>query len=330
MTCNNTRNWSISAELLVVEAEKLWLDVKIIDIDKNLFTIEGNWIIRHFKNVDWWLNTSYGFRVTKFKDYTYLLLDHYWIRVPKTTYINRKDKDNYREVLKDIVFPVVTKPVDWTHWDWVSIDIKSMDELKNALEYSFWTSVEKVVVQEQIQWFDHRIVVLWWKMVAASLRIQPYIIWDGEKTIKQLIDLENKNPLRWKWNHNTPLSQIKVDNESIEIIKKQWFTLNSILDKWLKVLIRKNANLSTGWLSIDVTDIVHPTVKESCEKSAKILTLWLAWIDFMSTDISKSIDETKWAIIEINHTPGLRMHHFPYEWISRNIAKEILLLSFNL
>lgn len=125
----NTRNWSISAELLVIEAEKMWFKVNIIDVPKNLFTIEWNWIIRHFKNVDGWLNSSYAFRVTKYKNYTYKLMDYYNVRIPKTTYLMRKNKDIYEKFLKNIKFPIVTKPVDWTHWDWVAVDIKSIEEL---------------------------------------------------------------------------------------------------------------------------------------------------------------------------------------------------------
>lgn len=329
MNNTNTRKWSISSELIVWEALKLWFKVDIIDEVRDLFTIEWNWIKRHFKNVDWWLNTSYAFRVTKFKDYTYLLLEHYNIRVPKTRYLIRKNKDNYLKYLKDLHFPVVTKPVDWTHWDWVAVNIDNYSELKKALDYSFWENTSKVIIQEQIPWVDHRIVTVWWKLVAAALRIPPFVIWDWKKTIKELIDIENENPLRWKWDHNTPMSQIKVDEEAIDTLKEQWVNLETILENWRKVSIRKNANLSTGWLSIDVTDKVHPSVKELVEKTSDALTIWLAWVDYITTDISKGVEETRGAIIEVNHTPGLRMHHFPSEWKSRNIAKEIIKSLFN-
>lgn len=150
-----------------------------------------------------------------------------------------------------------------------------------------------------------------------------------KKTIKELINIENKNPLRGKWDHYAPMSQIKIDNEAIWCLEDQWVELKTVLEKWKRIDVRKNANLSTGGLSLDVTDKVHPSVKDMCERWAKALTLWLAWIDFVTTDISKPIKETWWAIIEANHTPGIRMHHFPSEWKPRNVAKAILKQLFN-
>lgn len=50
----------------------------------------------------------------------------------------------------------------------------------------------------------------------------------------------------------------------------------------------------------------------------------LCAMDFMCSDISKDLAKTKGAIIEINHTPGLRMHHFPSEGQARDVAKAIV------
>lgn len=326
---NNTRSWSISSELIVQEAQKMWFKVSIISVPKNLFSIEWNWKKIFFKNIDGGQNSSYAFKVTKSKDYTYFLLEKDNIRIPKTKYIWRSWIDKAADIIKWMDYPIITKPVDGTHWDWVAVDIDNLRELKDSLEYSFRTWTKKVIIQEQIKWSDHRIVVVWWKMVAAANRIPPFIIWDWKSKVKDLIHNENKNPLRWKWDHNAPLSPIKVDDEAKGTLLEQWYSLTDILEKWKKIFVRKNWNLSTWWISIDVTDKVHPSVKKTCEDAAKCLTLWVAWIDFITTDISKSIEETKWAIIEINHTPWLRMHHFPSEWKSRNVAREILNLTFN-
>lgn len=311
------------------EAEKLWFNFEIIDEAKNLYTISWNGKTIYFKNVDGWLNSSYAFRVTKFKDDTYLLLWKKGLRIPETTYITKKEKDNYKEVLKNISFPVVSKPVDGTHGDGVVVNVKSMDELKNAIDFSFAQGTTKVIIQEQIAWDDYRIIVVGGEMIAASLRIPPFILWDGKRTVKELIDEENKNPLRGKGNHTTPMSQIKVDSETKDCIAEQWEKIMSIPPKGKKVFIRKNANLSTGGISIDVTDKVHPSIKKLVEESARALTLQVAWLDFVCTDISRPLSETRGAIIEANHTPWLRMHHFPSEGKSRNVAREILKLAFN-
>lgn len=69
---------------------------------------------------------------------------------------------------------------------------------------------------------------------------------------------------------------------------------------------------------------MHPSVRKTCEDAAKAIDMEIAAVDFMSTDISKDIHDTRGAIIEINHTPGLRMHHFPSEGKSRDLAGAIV------
>jgi cyanophycin synthetase len=111
-------------------------------------------------------------------------------------------------------------------------------------------------------------------------------------------------------------------------LQSQWLTLESIPLVGQQIFVRKNANLSTGWIAIDMTDDLHPEIKKMCEKATKILWLQVCWIDFLSTDISKPLAEQIWGIIEINATPGLRGHHFPFQGQPRNVAKAILDLAF--
>jgi cyanophycin synthetase len=120
------------------------------------------------------------------------------------------------------------------------------------------------------------------------------------------------------------MSKIKIDSESIDYIKQQWYSLDDILEKDKKIKVRKNENLSTGWLAIDMTDKIHPEIKKEAIKIAKISWLWFCWVDFLCEDISLPLKEGKWAIIEINATPWIRMHHFPSQWQSRNVAKKLL------
>ena len=255
-----------------------------------------------------------------------MLAEEWNIKVPKSIYIDRNEINNIDLNKLEINFPVITKPVDWAHWDWVAINLKNIEDLEKWLKYSFEDkSVNKVIIQEQIFWEDHRLIVINWKLEAATKRIAPFVIGNWKNTIKELIDIENNNPLRW-WgsDHDAPMSKIKIDSESISYIEEQWYKLDSILEKDKKIKVRKNENLSTWWLAIDVTDKVHPEIKSEAEKIAKLVWLWFCWVDYFCEDISKWLEEGKWAIIEINATPWIRMHHFPSIWKPRNIAKKIL------
>ncbi|MCS6982726.1 MAG: hypothetical protein NZL83_00885 [Candidatus Absconditabacterales bacterium] len=224
------------------------------------------------------------------------------------------------------MFPLVVKPADKSHGIGISIGISSYKDLEQAIAYAFEYST-KVIIQEYISGNDYRILVVGDKISAIAMRKPPYIIGDGQHTIHELINQENHNPMRGE-GHDKPLTKIKIDTTMISFLEKQGYTISSIPRVNEEVLLRQNANLSTGGISFDVTDIVHPSTKQMALDITKKLGICIAGIDIISVDITKPLQETNGKIIEVNSTPGLRMHHFPHTGIARNCAKDILQLRF--
>ena len=97
-----------------------------------------------------------------------------------------------------------------------------------------------------------------------------------------------------------------------------------------RIYLRKNSNLSTGGDSIDITDIIHPDFKKIAIKTIHAIPgIVYAGIDLMTDkDISKKPTRNNYIIIEMNLSPGIFMHHFPYKGRSRNVAKEIIDMLF--
>ncbi len=316
------KNWGISSQIIVSEAKKIGLSVKILSEDNNLFFVSNKEKKVYFKSVDCWINSSFWLKVADNKELTYIIAQQNNIRVPKSTYINRSQLNSVSEEILWIQYPVISKPIDWGHGDGVSINIYDMNGLKKGLSYSFSDSwVTRVVVQEQISWEDHRIIVLNWKVIAVSKRIPPYVIGNGKDSIEQLIHIENTNPGRWgKSDHDSHMSPIKIDEELESCLAEQWYSMEYILEDWNKINVRKNANLSSWWLAIDMTDNIHLSIQQEAIKLAKEVWLKFCGIDYFCNDISKELSEWKGAIIEINATPWIRMHHFPSKWKSRNVA----------
>ncbi len=185
-----------------------------------------------------------------------------------------------------------------------------------------------IIIQPFYKGEDYRIIVINHKYIAAMKRVPAHIQWDGKSNIKTLIQQENLNPIRWEL-HSKWLSIIPIDQETENCLINQWLNRESIPEKDQIIYVRKNANLSTGWLSIDVTDQIHPSIKKMTEKASKIIWLKVCGIDYISEDISKPLSEQVGGIIEINHTPGLRGHHFPASGKPRNVAKAILKTRFS-
>jgi len=302
--------WSISSIVLTEEAEKLWLEVDIISRDKNLFYIKWNWKEILFKSTEFWWNSAIWFKISEDKELSYKILDKYNFPIAKTYYIWQYEIDNIKKL--DIVFPVIIKPIEEWHGDWVMMNILNYKELKDKLKESFKT-YDKMIIQKQINWEEYRLLVIKWEVIMVMNRIPAFIIWNGINTIQELIDIENKqNPLRWEW-YNDPLAYIQIDDELINFISKSTLTLNYIPQKKERIQLRWNSNIWTWWTPIDVTNNMCKEIKNTAIKSIKHLWLEFAGVDIMTDDITKPLSKTWWIILEVNSTPWI--------WWDRELTK---------
>jgi cyanophycin synthetase len=94
------------------------------------------------------------------------------------------------------------------------------------------------------------------------------------------------------------------------------------------VLIRRNANLSTGGTAIDVTELVHPEVAARAVDAAKVIGLDVAGIDVIATDITQPLEAQQGIIVEVNAAPGLRMHLAPSTGERREVGAAIVDMLF--
>lgn len=310
--------WSISSITLKEEAEALWLEVEIISKEKNTFYIRWNKKEILFKSTDFWWNSSLWTKIVNDKELSYKILEKNNLATAKTHYIK---KENISEIdWIDFDFPLIIKPINESHWNWVKMNIQSKSELKKKLTKSF-EKYNKMIIQKQINWDEFRILVLSGEVILWINRKNPYVVWNWVNNIQELIEIENKeNKLRWEWYEN-PLSFIKIDEELIDYIKKQWLNLEYILEKWREIYVRWNSNIWSWWIAIDVTHKVSDDIKNICIKATKIFWLEICWVDIITSDISKPLSETGWIILELNATPWIGWHK---ELTSVNTGKVIL------
>ncbi|TCN27752.1 cyanophycin synthetase [Mesobacillus foraminis] len=232
---------------------------------------------------------------------------------------------SYEEIFKAaerLGFPLVIKPLNGRQGQGVITNIKNKDELFNVV-HCLDRHVKEFIIEKYYEGHDYRLLVIGGNLVAASLRMPPFVIGNGQDTIRRLIEIENKNPLRGD-GHEKPMTKIPFNYTVSCYLEKFDLSLNSIPHKGQIVQVVGNANLSTGGLAIDVTDEVHPTYKELAIAAAKAIGLDIAGIDLISKDIAKPLDSKQSAIIEVNAAPGIRMHHHPSKGKSRDAGKAIV------
>ena len=311
--------WSVSSQVLTEEAEKLWLEVEIINRHKNLFLVRGWWKEILFKSTDCWVNTSLWLKLANDKQLTYDILERNKLPCAGTLYL---EKEEFVWWFKEVVlyYPLVVKPLDGAHGDGVMMNIQNFDELQKKLKIWFET-YDTLIIQEQIAWDEFRVLVFQWEVLLVLQRVPPYVIGDGKSSVKELIDKENNTNPRRGNEYESVLSYIKQDEELMSYIQKQWYTLDSRLEEWEKLQLRWNSNIWSGWTILDMTHKVHEDIKHICIQATHSLWLWMAGIDILTTDITQPLQRTWWVILEIWATPGLWWYR---EFTSVNPAKEIL------
>src|SRR5690606_3151541 len=112
------------------------------------------------------------------------------------------------------------------------------------------------------------------------------------------------------------------------VLAKQGVDPDTVPKEGQVVLLRENANLSTGGSAIDLTEIIHPENAALCVRAAKKVGLDVAGIDVICEDISVPLDQQGGAIIEVNAAPGIRMHQHPSEGEPHDVGAAIVDMLF--
>ncbi|RMZ58354.1 cyanophycin synthetase [Chryseobacterium nematophagum] len=232
------------------------------------------------------------------------------------------DEIGLENAINKINYPIVIKPLDGNHGKGSSINVNNWEAAKIGLEYAQQYS-KKVIVEKYITGYDFRVLVINNKMVAAARRVPAHIIGDGQLTIQQLINKENQDPRRG-YGHENVLTEIEVDKDTLELLEKLQYNLETIPQKGEVVYLKSTANLSTGGTSIDVTDMIHPENITMAERISKIIGLDVCGIDIMAENLTQPLKESGGAIIEVNAAPGFRMHLAPSEGLPRNVAAPVV------
>ncbi len=196
-------------------------------------------------------------------------------------------------------YPLVSKPIDGSCGVGITVDINNEDALLAAIDKiriaQLSTKMLKdhcFIVEEMVKGKDHRVLVLDGKMIACVERVPAEVVGNGISSIVELVN---------KFNLSRPKQFcIVLDEDAINLIKRQGFLKDDILSDGEKVQIRKNANVSMGGIPVDRTREVSKRFEKICIDAAKLLGLSFAGIDLYVEDISSEDESQIYNIIEVN------------------------------
>lgn len=207
-------------------------------------------------------------------------------------------------------FPVVLKPNVWGYSRGSYFPITNFLDFWKAmfLVKLWWPSS---VVETYLLWKNYRVVVTKDSVDIAMQRYPASVIWDNKKTISQLIDEENEVRKSMKLD---PIIHIIEKSRIIKShLRKQSYTLDSVLEKWQEVFLYHRVSLAPGWVleTVDVGTI--------SEKNKKLFLSILDDFDanifgidvIMEQGIDTDYDKQKTIFLELNSRPYLKMHTVP-------------------
>jgi cyanophycin synthetase len=228
--------------------------------------------------------------------------------------------DEAWEVAQAIGLPVVLKPQDGNQGKGVTVNIVSREHLETA--YRAAAEFGQVMVEKFLPGGDFRLLVVGDRLVAAARRDPPHVIGDGRHTVRELVDIVNADPRRGD-GHATSLTRIRFDDIAVARLGIQGLTPEDVPEMGRRVVLRNNANLSTGGTATDVTDEVHPEVAARAVAAARMVGLEICGVDVVCESVQRPLEETGGGVVEVNAAPGLRMHLSPSYGQGRDVGGAI-------
>ena len=258
------------------------------------------------------------------KEETNSILRDLGLPVPKQRLV--RNSSDAKRAAERIGFPVVLKPLSGNHGRGVSINLKTPDEVEVAFDKAREHG-RSIIVEGYLEGYDHRLLVVNGRLVAAAKRMPGHVVGDGKHTIEELVDIVNSDPRRGV-GHEKVLTRLEFDHQAERLLDKLGYDHKTVPKNGEAVYLRSTANLSTGGTAIDVTDVIHPDNREMAERTIKAIGLDIGGVDFLTNDITESYRDTGGGICEVNAGPGFRMHVAPSEGTPRDVAGPVIDMLF--
>ena len=312
----------LSTQILIKESIKRGIKVDILDRSDNFISLKRNEKVEYIKQATKTSKDNYvSILIMENKTVTKKVLALRGINIPKgQEFYSIEESIN---CIDDFIKrPIVVKPKSTNFGLGISIfpDGTNKENINKALSLAFKHD-NTVIIEEFISGKEYRFLVINEEVVGILHRVPANIKGDGTNSIRELVEIKNRDPLRGV-GYVTPLEKIKLDENSELFLKQQFKDFDYIPYKDEIVFLRENSNISTGGDSIDYTDVIHEKFKNIAIDASKAAGAKICGVDMMIEEFTD--ENSNYAIIELNFNPAIHIHCYPYKGIERNIAINVL------
>jgi len=159
---------------------------------------------------------------------------------------------------------------------------------------------KSIVIEEMVKGKDLRVIVIDFRVVAASIIEPPVVVGNGKHTVRQLIGKLSRR----KEEATGKRSSIPIDSETRECVRSAGYGLDDVLPRGRKVTVRKVALVKTGGTIRDVTATLSRKLRTVAEDAARVIDIPVVEIDMKAA----SEKSDRYVIMEANERPGLVNH----------------------
>ena len=263
------------------------------------------------------LNGLLARRCARHKDITSRLLRSSGLNAPENAIFAAGQAERAWAWAADIS-PVVIKPNTGGSGELVHLNISDAREFRDAFD-AVARAWEQVLVEQFVRGVEHRVLMVYGKVAAAARRVPAHVVGDGRHSIQALI--EAKNRARAKSRNPTHFALV-IDETTTRELAGQQLRLDSVPVTGQQVWLRSTSNVHSGGDGVDATDELRPEEIELAERACKAVPgLHLAGLDML---LPRDGIGSEPCVLEINSSPMISGHHFPWVGEERDVAGMLL------
>lgn len=314
---DKTNNYSSNIDINLIEVAKI--ELKKLNIPFERDTKSSNVLqlysetpkpLRYVKGF-YPNNTRFGKMICQDKYLTQSFLEFSNVKAP----IGKRFKSNEYEQAVEFIknqeskkFVLKPTSMSMSLGTYLNVNVSNLEQSwKGSFEVQNKYKVEQpaVLIQEQIQGLELRILVVEGEVGSAIFRAPGYVKGDGKSSIKQLIQAKNKEREKHNYLKRNPL--VINDNLVNELVSKN-LDLSSVLDQDEYCILYSQSNIATGREMYEVSKYLDNNIfKQALDAVTAIPGVHTAGVDIFVEDLNAS----EGTIIEVNLNPALQLHYFP-------------------
>ncbi|MFS1223043.1 bifunctional glutamate--cysteine ligase GshA/glutathione synthetase GshB [Enterococcus lactis] len=324
------REMELSTQIFMFDAIQKGVQVKVLDESDQFLRLQFQDHVEYVKNANMTSKDSYIVPlIMENKTVTKKVLKEAGFRVPGgAEFSSMEEAVKAYPRFADQAFVIKPKSTNYGLGITIFKEGADLEDYQAGLAIAFRED-SLVLVEEFMPGTEYRFFVIGGEVQAIMLRVPANVIGDGIRTVKELVEEKNSDPLRGT-NHRAPLELIQLGELEQLMLKEQGLTIESVPQANQIVYLRENSNISTGGDSIDMTDEFSEAYKKIAVSAVEALGAKISGIDLIIPDkeIDPTTDKKAYGIIEANFNPAMHMHVYPFAGKGRRLTMNVLKLLY--